>query len=295
PVKPFTDLPQFALDIQRLFVDNRELGHLEIAARPEGDEWIIDDLELNNTDGKVAVRGRWRAPAGAGQTQLLLETNIKNVNRFLTRFDIPEGLVASDAIVSGYLQWDDAPHRLDIQTLSGHLDIAVGRGRFTKIDPGIGRLLAVFSLQALPRRITLDFRDVFSEGFSFDSISGKTGIEHGILTANNLLLNGPSAKVKINGQVDLVHETQQLDVFVRANMSETLSVGAAGASMLVIGSTPIGAAAIGLGALVGQLMFDDPIGKMLSFEYRVEGSWNEPVVAKKTTPARDADEAPAGP
>ena len=45
-----------------------------------------------------------------------------------------------------------------------------GPGRFTKIEPGpAGKLLGVLSLQALPRRVTLDFRDVFSEGFAFDA------------------------------------------------------------------------------------------------------------------------------
>ena len=39
--------------------------------------------------------------------------------------------------------------------------------------PGIGKLLSILSLQALPRRVALDFKDVFSEGFSFDSILGQ--------------------------------------------------------------------------------------------------------------------------
>jgi uncharacterized protein YhdP len=36
-------------------------------------------------------------------------------------------------------------------------------------------LLGVLSLQSLPRRLTLDFRDVFSEGFAFD---GATATRH---------------------------------------------------------------------------------------------------------------------
>ena len=60
--------------------------------------------------------------------------------------------------------------------LSGTLAVGVGPGQFTKIEPGIGKLLGVLSLQALPRRITLDFRDVFSEGFAFDSIDGNVKI-----------------------------------------------------------------------------------------------------------------------
>ena len=59
--------------------------------------------------------------------------------------------------------------------------IEVGPGRFTKIEPGIGKLLGVLSLQSLPRRITLDFTDVFTEGFAFDEITGDVQIHNGVL------------------------------------------------------------------------------------------------------------------
>ena len=51
---------------------------------------------------------------------------------------------------------------------------------FVKLEPGIGKLLGILSLQSLPRRITLDFRDVFSDGFAFDSIQGSVKIDRGI-------------------------------------------------------------------------------------------------------------------
>ena len=48
-----------------------------------------------------------------------------------------------------------------------------------KIDPGIGKLLSVVSLQTLPKVVTLDFTDIFSQGFAFDQISGNIEIAHG--------------------------------------------------------------------------------------------------------------------
>ena len=44
-------------------------------------------------------------------------------------------------------------------------------GQFLEIEPGIGKLVSLMSLQMLPRRISLDFRDVFSKGFQFDRIA----------------------------------------------------------------------------------------------------------------------------
>ncbi len=55
----------------------------------------------------------------------------------------------------------------------------------------------------LPRRATGDFRDVFSKGFQFDSITGSMAIERGVLASKDFHMNGPAADVAMNGQVDL--------------------------------------------------------------------------------------------
>ncbi|MGC5209903.1 AsmA-like C-terminal region-containing protein, partial [Escherichia coli] len=57
-------------------------------------------------------------------------------------------------------------------TLAGQVHMDVHSGQFLKVDPGAAKLLGVLNLQALPRRLTLDFRDVFSEGFAFDTVAG---------------------------------------------------------------------------------------------------------------------------
>ena len=96
--------------------------------------------------------------------------------------------------------------------MSGQFEVKVGAGQFTKLDPGMGKLLGVLSLQALPRRINLDFRDVFSEGFAFDSMTGKVAIANGILRTDDLTLAGPAAKVRLAGEVDLDRERVSLSL-----------------------------------------------------------------------------------
>jgi uncharacterized protein YhdP len=41
------------------------------------------------------------------------------------------------------------------------MSVRVKSGQFTQLEPGVGRLLGVLNLQALPRRITLDFATCF--------------------------------------------------------------------------------------------------------------------------------------
>jgi hypothetical protein len=101
----------------------------------------------------------------------------------------------------------------------------------------------VLSLQALPRRLTLDFRDVFSSGFAFDFVRGDAKVTHGVARTNNLQMKGVNAAVLMDGQVNLDAETQDLRVVVVPEIN-------AGTAALATAINP----AIGLGAFVAQLV-----------------------------------------
>ncbi|MDR2244744.1 MAG: TIGR02099 family protein, partial [Burkholderiales bacterium] len=273
--------PEFDFKIDRLFYKENNIGRLSIQAEPRGTDWHMKNVVLSNPDGTVTANGWWRTARREQRTEINIETQVSDAEKFLEHFGVPKSVMASDVRLDGTLSWADAPNDFDFGTLDGHLTLSVGRGRFTKMEPGIGRLLGVLSLQALPRRLTLDFRDVFSEGFAFDSITGTTEINDGILYTSDLLMNGASAKVKLTGTVDLGKETQDLNVHVQPSLTDSLSVGAAGASVLLM-ANPVGAAAVGVGALVGQMILGNPFEKIFSYEYTVKGSWDDPTVEKKT-------------
>ncbi|MDR0250382.1 MAG: TIGR02099 family protein [Burkholderiales bacterium] len=272
--------PEIDFKIDRFFYKEKNLGHLSFQAEPRGTDWHMKNVMLSNPDGTVTVNGWWRTARQEQRTEINFEMQVSDAENFLGHFGVPKSVIASDVRLGGTLSWTGAPSDFGLDTLDGHLTLNVGRGRFTKMEPGIGRLLGVLSLQALPRRLTLDFRDVFSEGFAFDSVTGTTEINDGVLHTSDLLMNGASAKVKLTGTVDLGKETQDLNVHVQPSLTDSLSVGAAGASVLLM-ANPVGAAAVGIGALVGQMILGNPFEKIFSYEYTVKGSWDDPTVEKK--------------
>jgi uncharacterized protein YhdP len=149
----------------------------------------------------------------------------------------------------------------------------------------VGRLLGVLSLQSLPRRVTLDFRDIFSDGFAFDSITGSAKIASGVAVTDDMAMAGPAASVAITGRADLAKETQDLTVRVVPTIGDSIAV-AAGVVLL----NPI----IGAGALLAQRLLRDPLGQMLAYEYRVTGSWAEPKVIRVRAPHPQDAESEAG-
>ena len=135
----------------------------------------------------------------------------------------------------------------------------------------------MLSLQALPRRVTLDFRDIFSEGFTFDEIHAGAAIERGRGAYRQLPHDRHAARVDMKGDLDLARETQKLQVRVIPSLSESVALGAA-----------IVNPAVGLATLFAQKALKDPINQMVSVEYIVTGTWSDPVIAnKKREPPND--------
>ena len=85
----------------------------------------------------------------------------------------------------------------------GTMDIAMRDGQFLKVEPGAAKLIGVLNLQALPKLLTLDFRDIFEQGFAFDELRGSVAILDGIARTDSLAMRGLQAVVQIKGQADL--------------------------------------------------------------------------------------------
>ncbi len=288
--------PELEVTADRYIGRAGDLGRLELSARPDGRDWRIDRLSLVNEAGRIDADGWWRAGGSVPQTKLDVAVDVRDAAAFLARMGLPGDVKAAPTRIEGQLAWPGAPDEFAYPALSGTLRVNVGPGQFTKLDPGVGRLLGVLSLQALPRRISLDFRDVFSEGFAFDAIQGSVRIGSGIMHTENLLLSGPAAKVTFVGDVDLERETQLLSVRVQPSLSTTISAGAGAAAVALLAANPLVGAAVGAGALLAQKVMQDPIEQLFSYEYAVRGSWSEPVVERvaRRPVARADDAATAG-
>ncbi len=187
----------------------------------------------------------------------------------LARLGHPGAVRRGTASLEGGLGWAGPPTTLDYGSLKGQLKLEAANGQFNKLEPGVGRLLGIVSLQSLPRRISLDFRDIFSEGFAFDSLKGSFAVTHGVMETRDLQIQGPAAKVLMNGSVDLARETQDLKVRVQPSVSETVATG-----VLLVNP------AVGAAAWVMNKVFGNPLDKAFAFDYAVKGSWIEPTVEK---------------
>jgi uncharacterized protein YhdP len=268
------DFPALDIVAEQFRVRDLQLGRLELTAVPEGRDWRLDRLTLVNPEGKLELDGMWQLSLPRPMTQVNLRLEASNVGSLLARLGYPEGVRRGTATLQGSLSWAGAPYELDYSTMSGKLELEAAKGQFVKLDPGIGKLLGVMNLQSLPRRATLDFRDVFSEGFAFDEIAGAASIERGTATTEGFRVRGPAAGVVMSGTVDLAHETQNLRVRITPQLTESVAVAGA----------LVGGPIAGVAAYLAQKALRDPFGQAAAYEYDVAGTWSEPTVKRAPRP-----------
>ena len=268
------DLPALDVVAEQFLIKNIQYGRLELSAAPEGRDWRLERLALTNPDGNLALDGFWKQAQPRPLTQANLHLDVSDIGKLLKRLGYPEGVRGGTARLEASLSWSGVLYELDYPTMSGTLKLDAAKGQFTKLDPGIGKLLGVLNLQSLPRRVTLDFRDVFSEGFAFDEISGAARIESGSAATENFRVRGPAASIVMKGTVDLVRETQHLNVRITPQLTESVAVAGA----------LVGGPIAGVAAYLAQKVLKDPLGQLATFEYDVSGNWSDPTVKRVRTP-----------
>ncbi|MBI5658099.1 MAG: TIGR02099 family protein [Nitrosomonadales bacterium] len=264
------ELPALDLAVEELTYKGKPLGRMELLAQHHGRDWLLERMRITNPDGLLTADGKWGAADGKAQTRVNLKLEIGDAGKILARSGYPDSVRNGSGKLDGAFVWQGGPDDFSYATLDGTLKLDTGKGQFLKIKPGIGKLLGILSLQALPRHITLDFTDVFSEGFAFDSITGTAQIRQGVLSTGDFKIDGSAAKVTMAGQIDLGRETQNLNVRILPTVGNSVSM---------LGAFT-GGPLVGIGTFIVNKLLREPLDKLVSFEYNVTGTWENPNVVK---------------
>jgi len=289
-------LPGLDIVVEDFELRGKKLGKLEIDATNRGAapareggvrEWRLNKLNLGMPEAVFTASGNWAsvnaqglpvAPGRPGakpaperrRTVMNFKLDVADSGQLLARMGMKDVVRRGKGRMEGQVAWLGSPLALDYPSLNGNFYINMEAGQFLKADPGIAKLLGVLSLQSLPRRLSLDFRDVFTEGFAFDFVRGDVTIQQGIAATNNLQMKGVNAAVLMEGHADIAHETQDIKVVV------VPEINAGTASLVAAAINP----AIGLGSFLAQLFLRQPLIKANTQEFHIDGTWADPHIAR---------------
>ncbi|NPC55044.1 YhdP family protein [Caenimonas soli] len=290
-------LPALDIVVDDFELRGKKLGRLEIDAVNRGAgtvareggirEWRLNKLNLTMPEAAFSATGNWAAvgaqaaapggprlgPRPAGErrrTAMKFRLDIADSGQLLARFGMKDVVRRGKGRMEGQVAWLGSPLSLNYPSMDGAFYVNVEAGQFLKADPGLAKLLGVLSLQSLPRRLALDFRDVFSDGFAFDFVRGDVTIEDGIAATNNLQMKGVNAAVLMEGRADIAKETQDLKVVV------VPEINAGTASLVATVINP----AIGVGTFLAQMFLRQPLIRAATQEFHIDGTWTDPRVTR---------------
>lgn len=288
-------LPALDVVIDELELRGMRLGRAEIVAGNRSlaggaAGWQLERLLLATPEAHFKASGEWAAPVAPGARRravLDFELDVADGGALLARLGQPGVVRGAKGGLRGQIGWLGSPLAIDYPSLAGRMHMAFDRGQFLRADPGIAKLFGVLSLQALPRRLLLDFRDVFEQGFAFESLGGDADIERGVARTRNLRMRGLQALVLMEGSADIAAETQDLRVWVVPE----LNADAAALAVAVINP------AVGLGSFLAQWLLRRPLAQAGTREFHVTGPWADPKVERIERPGAAAPQgsAPFGP
>jgi len=260
-------LPPFHLWVGDLRLGAAKLGEARLETWPTAQGMHIDQLRALSKSVQLNAGGDWNGNAQESFTRMRIDFSAQDLGSMLTAFGY-EGLFTggkTHAVLDA--RWPGAPTSFALVTMDGTLGVDVSHGRIPEVGPGVGRLFGLVSVAELPRRLTLDFGDVFGKGLGFDSIKGDFRFADGNATTDNLKIRGPAADIDISGRTGLRARDYDQQVYVMPHVGNSLPVVGA----VVAG--PVGAAA----GFAVQGLLGKGLNKAASARYHVSGSWEKPV------------------
>lgn len=267
--------PSMELAIGSLYVNDMVLGQLKLHARRTENAWLLDEGSLISNDFSASIPfGEWRQAESGDRSHFQVQANSEDLAGLLASFGYQQAVEARNVDLLADLSWADNPLAVTTELLEGSLKIAVGKGQLNDVEPGAaGRIFGLMSIAALPRRLSLDFSDLFSKGFYFDSINGTFKFTNGQAITDDFVLKGASANIQMSGPVDLIRQQYDQKVKITPNVSSTLPLaGAVAGGPVGLG---VGAAILLVDKLAGAL-FDKNIVNLISYSYQLTGPWDSP-------------------
>lgn len=261
-------IPAINLSVDQMIFDGTDLGKLNASIQRDNNGVMLNEFEIEGEDIVLSATGSWLVEDDKQRTTISGQLRSNMLSRLLNKLGYESGFDAGRSRSTASLNWSGNPLQFDLHNLSGKLKTTIRDGQLQDVSPGAGRVFGLLSLQSLPRRLTLDFSDVFNKGLSFDKIRGNFVLDLGDAYTTDLYLEGPAARIDISGRTGLAQRDYDQVVTVTPKLTSSL---------------PIAGALVG-GPIAGGLLFavdklfKPALDEITRYKYTITGGWDEPSV-----------------
>ena len=197
-----------------------------------------------------------------------IKASAQNLESIQKGFGLQTVLQSKESEFNINLYWPTLPKRNEILSAMGTARIKIKNGEIDTKKRVPGKALGLLSISELPKRLLLDFSDLFSNYFSFDRLNGDFSFRDGLAYTCNLTIKSAPADVVIIGATDTKKREYNQMAIVQPAVSDMLPMG---------GSMLGGPAAASIVFLFTKL-FRRPLKDVGLAYYSINGDWNQPII-----------------
>lgn len=277
-LKPFSRLSDSDIDFEKKALDKWQLecvsckingidtGKLTLVTELKNDTLTVQGDSRIDGELSAYLEGRWQG----NYSQININFETGKTGDLLKRWGYGDGLKGTKAIGSMALDWPGGFHDFELAKLNGKVNLDTESGVVKELSDRQARVFSLFSLQSIRRRLSLDFSDLFEDGFFYDKIKGAFTIKNGVVHSDEVFIDGTAADVDVKGSINLVNNTVNQNVTVVPKLGSSLPILAGWALEPTTG----------LIMLIVNKLFEPVIDVVVSIEYKISGDLSNPTVTE---------------
>jgi uncharacterized protein (TIGR02099 family) len=220
----FDNMPKINLHCDRCQIDKLNLGQVNLSLTRRGQDVIeIEHFNAKREQAQFSLTGQWQKNDKVNTTSITGELSLKDIEYELEQLSYGSIIRDSGGKLNVDLNWQGGPHDFSFNNLNGVLNARIDDGYLAEVSDK-ARIFSVLSLQSIVRKLTLDFRDIFSDGMFYREIKGDYRVDEGVLYTNNTRMNGTAGNLYIKGNTSFATNTLDYKMSYKPNLTSSLPV-----------------------------------------------------------------------
>ncbi len=182
------EMPNLTLNIDDFWLQGYKVGKVNVDVERGNNRLEWKNVTFSSGQNRIDMSGWWELTKERSHSNLSMKVKGDNNSDLMERFGITSGIQQAPFEINANLDWDGVPWSMKTQSLQGDVSTEFGKGVITEVS-GAARLLGLFSLDSIIRKMQLDFTDVFDKGMAFNSITGTGKIQDGVFITNDIVMD----------------------------------------------------------------------------------------------------------
>lgn len=204
------NLPKLTFNCDSCQYQQLNLGKVQFSMFSDGiDKLMLKDFTAERKNINLSLSGQWIKNDTIDQTNVVGKLDSKDIEQEIEAFGFESTIKDSGVKGDIKLNWQGGPDNFNYESLNGKIKVKFDDGYLADVSDKGARILSLFSLQSLVRKLSLDFRDVFSKGMFYNNIEANFNFDDGVVYTDDMKMDATAGNLSVKGNTNLV--TRQLD------------------------------------------------------------------------------------